>query len=303
MRTFLQRSLIALTSGAPFLTSCSGSDSSAPPACVVSAVSVSPSPGAIEVGASVTLTATITQQNCSGLTVSWSSSNAAVASVSATGEVVGAAAGGPVTISASAGGQTGSVSVMVVPAAVATVTLASAYSNLTVGVQNTVTATLRDARGAVLTGRTLTWSTSNASVVSVTPAGVVQGVALGGPVNITATSEGRNASVPITVVPRYAYAFANQATPTAPYDAPALSSYSTVGAATTITRTSAGTYSVRLRNMAAGAQQTAVLASAFGVGNATCKVQIWVDDGADLLVPFHAGHADDSGLGHQRVAV
>jgi len=300
MRSSLQRSLVALMSGAALLTAaCSGSDSSGPAACAVSAVSVSSPPSSIEVGASVTLNASITQQNCSGLTTSWSSSNPAVASVSATGEVVGVAIGGPVTITATVSGKSGTANLSVVPATVATITLANPYNNLTVGVQNTVTASLKDARGTALTDRTVTWSSSDPTIATVTPAGVVQAVALGGPVNITATSEGKTASLPITVVPRYAYAFANAPSATAPYDGNSLSSYSTVGAPTTIARTAPGVYSVRFRNMATSSQQTAVLASAFGPGNSTCKADLWVNDGADIVTTVNCRDVTDAGADQQ----
>lgn len=61
-------------------------------------------------------------------------------------------------------------------------------------------AVLRDASGNVLTGRVLTWSTSNPSVASVDGAGAVTGIAPGS-ANIIALSEGRTGTVSITVLP------------------------------------------------------------------------------------------------------
>lgn len=59
--------------------------------------------------------------------------------------------------------------------------------------------TLRDANGAVLTGRTVTWSSTDSAVVTVSAAGLVSGVTLGS-ATITATSEGRTGSAGVTVI-------------------------------------------------------------------------------------------------------
>jgi Bacterial Ig-like domain (group 2) len=61
-----------------------------------------------------------------------------------------------------------------------------------------LTATTRDAGGAVLTGRVITWATSNAGVATVSGAGLVAGVSAG-TATITATSEGRTGQAVVTV--------------------------------------------------------------------------------------------------------
>src|SRR5262249_44888535 len=58
----------------------------------------------------------------------------------------------------------------------------------------------RDAGGATLTGRTVTWTSNNPSVVSVTSTGVATALAVGGPVTLTATSEGISGTGALTVV-------------------------------------------------------------------------------------------------------
>ncbi|HEX6943634.1 MAG TPA: Ig-like domain-containing protein [Gemmatimonadaceae bacterium] len=63
-----------------------------------------------------------------------------------------------------------------------------------------LSATTRDASGAVLTGRVVTWSSSNSAVATVSGSGEVMGVTVGGPVTITATSEGQSGSVAVSVV-------------------------------------------------------------------------------------------------------
>jgi hypothetical protein len=86
--------------------------------------------------------------------------------------------------------------VTIVPVASVSVTPASA--NIGAGQAVQLTATVRDASGNVLTGRTVTWSSSNPSVAVVYPTGLVTGIAVGS-ATITATSEGQSGSATITV--------------------------------------------------------------------------------------------------------
>src|SRR5207245_3172119 len=83
-------------------------------------------------------------------------------------------------------------------APVATVTLSPASASLAVGATQPLTATLKDAAGNVLTGRSVTWATSNAAVATVSGSGLVSGLVVG-PATITATSEGRSGTAAITV--------------------------------------------------------------------------------------------------------
>jgi alpha-tubulin suppressor-like RCC1 family protein len=61
-------------------------------------------------------------------------------------------------------------------------------------------AVARDAAGAVLTGRTITWSTGSPDIATVNAEGVVTGVTVGQAI-ITATAEGKTARATITVRP------------------------------------------------------------------------------------------------------
>jgi uncharacterized protein YjdB len=67
-----------------------------------------------------------------------------------------------------------------------------------VGATQSLTATTRDAGGAVLTGRTVTWNSSANGVATVNASGVVTAVAPG-TAAITATSEGVSGTATITV--------------------------------------------------------------------------------------------------------
>ena len=60
-------------------------------------------------------------------------------------------------------------------------------------------AQVRDAAQNVLTGRAVTWASDNPALAQVSETGLVTGVSAGGPVRITATSEGRSGTSGITV--------------------------------------------------------------------------------------------------------
>ena len=169
----------------------------------VASVTVTPNPASVAVGQTLQLTATPKNAAGSvlvGLTITWTSSNTARARVNASGVVTGVATGS-VTIRAATGGRTGSSSVTVVRAPVATVTVAPAAPSVAVGLTVALTATTKDANGTVLTGRTVTWSSGNTALAAVSGTGIVTGVAVGGPVTITATSEGQSGTAAVTVTP------------------------------------------------------------------------------------------------------
>src|SRR5229473_455364 len=179
-------------------------DSTSPPAPAgppaVASVTVAPSPGTLPVGSTAQLTATTKDSAGNVLTgraVTWASSNTVVATVSATGLVTGVAVGSA-TITATSEGKNGTAAVAVTapPVPVASVTVAPA--TVLVGVTVQLTATTRDAGGNVLTGRTVTWATSNPAVTTVNSTGLATGVAAG-QATITATSEGQSGAAAITV--------------------------------------------------------------------------------------------------------
>ena len=183
------------------LAACGG-DSAAPPAPVAS-VSVTPPSTSITVGQTTQLTAQPRDAQGNSLTnraVSWSTTNTAVATVSSSGLVTALTVGGPVTIIASSEGQDGSATVTVIPPPVASVSVSPASPSLTPFAAVQLSATTRDASGAVLTGRVVTWTSSNNAVATVSGSGLVTGVTVGGPVTITATSEGQTGTATVSVV-------------------------------------------------------------------------------------------------------
>jgi uncharacterized protein YjdB len=185
-----------------FNLGCPGGDSSTATEHV-DQVTVSPSATSIVVGTTTQFQATTVGSHgdvLTGRTVTWSSGNAAVASVSTGGLVSGVAPGGPVTITATSEGTSGSAQITVTAVPVATVTV-SGGGSVRVYEMLRLTATTKDANGNILVGRDVTWSSSAPNLATVSGSGDVTGVATGGPVTITATSEGQSGSASVTVTP------------------------------------------------------------------------------------------------------
>ena len=82
---------------------------------------------------------------------------------------------------------------------VATVSVAGPTSSVFVGATVVLTATALDKNGSVISGRSITWSTSDPAVASITQAGVATGVGSGQAL-IRATVDGVVGSTPITVL-------------------------------------------------------------------------------------------------------
>lgn len=167
-------------------------------------------PPRVEVGEAVTLSAAALDANggaIAGRTYQWTSTRTTVLRVDAATGVVTGVAPGTDTVRVASGGRTAQIVVTIVPAAVRTIAVTPTTLALDVGSTGTITATPRDARNATLTGRTLTWTTSNANVAAVSPQGVVTGRG-GGTATVTVSSaEGPNGTtvstnVPVTVTSR-----------------------------------------------------------------------------------------------------
>lgn len=173
-----------------------------PPApATVATVDVSPASSTLAIGATAQLSATTRDaagNTLSGRTVTWTSANSAVATVSGSG-LVTAVAAGSTTITATAEGRTGQATITVTPPPVANVVLDRDTASVLAGGTVQLTASPRDAAGAALTGRTITWSSSATAVATVNSSGLVTTVAPG-TASITATVETRTATATITSV-------------------------------------------------------------------------------------------------------
>lgn len=170
----------------------------------VASVSVTLAPTSIAIGASAQAQGVAKDASGATLTgriVVWSTNSATVATVSQAGVVTGVTAG-TATITATVEGMTGSATVTVTPVPVASVTVTPGSVTLTLTGSAPLAATARDAAGNVLAGRTVVWSSSPASVASVSTDGVVTPVSAG-TTTVSATIEGHvgSATVTITAVP------------------------------------------------------------------------------------------------------
>src|SRR5205807_4490530 len=109
-----------------------------------------------------------------------SSSNTTVATVSNSGLVSGVTPG-TATITATSEGKSGTSSVTVTNVPVATVEVTPPSASVQAGQTVQLTGTPRDAGGNPLSGRTVTWSSSNTSVATVSNSGLASGVTPGSP--------------------------------------------------------------------------------------------------------------------------
>jgi uncharacterized protein YjdB len=178
----------------------SGSSSVTVAAVPVATVTVTPAAPNVTVGQTVQLTATpfsATGQPLTGRTTTWSSSASAIATVSSSGLVTGVSAGSAV-ITATIEGKTATATVTVSAGQIATVTVAPLSATVNVAWTTNLTATARNSNGTVISGVTFTWSSSNASIATVSSTGVVTGVAPGN-ATISAVAGGKTGSSSITV--------------------------------------------------------------------------------------------------------
>ena len=138
----------------------------------------------------------------SDVSVTWTSSDSRVATVSASG-VVTAVEPGQVTITATVNGGTVqsvtlAVQVWVGPAVQQVIVTPAADTLAALGESATLVATARTGQGDIVSGLTFTWASSNSSVASVTPGGVVTAVG-NGSATITASASGVSGSAAVTV--------------------------------------------------------------------------------------------------------
>lgn len=175
----------------------------APGAPSVASIAIDPAQATLAPGATRQLAATARDTEAhpvAGVTISWGTADAAIATVS-TGGLITAVAPGTVDISATGGGRTGHATIVVAPIAVATVAVEPAAVSLLVGEQRAVGAVARGAQGQVLTGRSIVWSSGNVGIVTVTANGTLTAVAPGS-ASILATVDGVQGAATITVLAR-----------------------------------------------------------------------------------------------------
>ena len=184
------------------LSACATTDGIDPPAPTLTQVVLTPATASLQTGA--------TQQFSASGRLSDGSTSAVTVTYGATGGTItagglytaGTTAGSFRVIATQQGGPLADTSAVTVtalaPAPVASVTVSPASAAVVAGGTQQLTATLRDAAGSTLTGRTVTWSSGNGAVATVSASGLVSAVAAGS-ATITATSEGQQGSSALTV--------------------------------------------------------------------------------------------------------
>ena len=185
------------------LTTCGKDSPTGPP--VPSTITVTPASATLTaIGQTVQLNAGVVDRNrkaVAGATVTWTSSNASVTSVSPTG-LVTAHQTGTSTIKATSSGVSGQAIVKVETPVVTSIVLTAADTLLTaLGQTKRINASVRDQKGRPLSGINLNWSTSDTTVVYVDSTGLVTAVG-NGIAEIVASSTAAKGKLQITVMQR-----------------------------------------------------------------------------------------------------
>lgn len=181
----------------------SGTNSPPPPPpgpVAVASVTVTLSANSIFLGGGATATAVArdaANNTLTGRTVSWTSSDPTVAVVLGSGAINTVAVGTTIIV-ATIDGVAGSAALTVAPMPVATVNVSLTTATLAPGQGTLATASLLSSSGAALSGRVVTWSSTNPAVATVSAVGGVTALTPG-TTQITATSEGRSGSATLTV--------------------------------------------------------------------------------------------------------
>lgn len=166
-------------------------------------IAITPANPSFSVGATVQLTATgmYSDGSTRNLTASatWTSSNQTVATVA--GGMVRGVSAGPSTISASWNGIVGSTGVTVSTAALKSIQLAPASAQVAVGatLQMAATGQYDDGSSQDLTS-SVTWTTGNNALATITSSGLVSGIAEGG-TTVQATQGSVSATLPLAITP------------------------------------------------------------------------------------------------------
>lgn len=171
----------------------------------VATVAVSPTTQTVIVGSTTPAFTAVTKDGSgnvlTGRVVTWSSSDPNIATIDASTGVATGVAPGTVTITATSEGKTGTASLEVDQVPVASVTVSPQLGSIDlVGGTTQFTAETRDASNNVLTGRLITWTSSDQTIVTVDNTGLATGVSAG-TATITATSEGQSGTASVTVGP------------------------------------------------------------------------------------------------------
>jgi len=170
----------------------------------VSSIVVTTPPGTDSIFVNGTVPATATVKDASGNTlvgrqVAWSTGNGLIATAAQNGVITGVAAGSTTIVATELVSAIAGTKSLKVQEPVNSVSLTAGDSSIFVGQTQATTVVLLDRFNAPLTGRSVSYNSSNASVATVSSAGVISAVSAGNS-NITATSEGKTSTaIPFVV--------------------------------------------------------------------------------------------------------
>ncbi len=166
----------------------------------VTGVTVNPTSANLLINATQQLTATVAPANASNQTVTWSSSNNAVATVSATGLVTAVSPGtATITVTTQDGNKTATCNVTVSSIAVTGVTVAPASATISINTTQQLTATITPANAS---NQSVTWTSSNTAVATVSATGMVTALTAGtATITVTTQDGNRTATCIITSIP------------------------------------------------------------------------------------------------------
>jgi uncharacterized protein YjdB len=167
----------------------------------VTGVSVTPTNASVAVGSTTALSATVLPANATNQSVTWSTSNVSVATVSANGVVTGVAAGSTTITARTADGGRTATSIVTVRADQQTIPVTGVTvtpsATVKVGAIASLTATVQPNNAS---NKAVTWNSDNSRAATVSSTGVVTGVAEGAAKITVATVDGdRTATSAITV--------------------------------------------------------------------------------------------------------
>lgn len=151
-------------------------------------------------GETIQLAAVVTPENTTDKTVTWTTSNSDVAIVNENG-LVSAVGVGTVTITATnSAGQKASVDLTVEKTIAESIVLSTTSVQLKVGEESKLTVFFKP---STITDKSLTWSSSNSEVVTISETGIIKAIALGEAIVTAKTNDGSNLSVTcdVNVVP------------------------------------------------------------------------------------------------------
>ena len=169
----------------------SGGSSDTPAATVaVTGVAVNPTEATIQIGGETTLSATVSPENATNKSVSWSSSNANIAKVDGSGKVTGVSVGeATITATTAEGGFTAGAKVVVNPVSVMGVSLSEQRLELVLeeAPEGTLSATVKPENA---TNKTISWLSADEGIAKVNSNGKVTAVSEGETTITVATADG-----------------------------------------------------------------------------------------------------------------